>query len=176
MTDWKTIVDQYGGLVWATACRLVGNSADAADCFQETFLEAVKVARREPVRDWAALLRHLATARALDLLRVRCRGRSRTDSLADPAALVSREASPGQQAEAGELADRLRVALAELPPQQAQVFCLSCVDSLTNGQIGERLRITTNAVGVLLHRARQRLRELLEPADARSNSENGGSD
>jgi RNA polymerase sigma-70 factor (ECF subfamily) len=81
MTDWKTIVDQYGGLVWAAAYRLVGNSADAADCFQETFLEAAKLARRDPVRDWAALLRHLTTARALDLLRVRCRGRQIASAL-----------------------------------------------------------------------------------------------
>ena len=126
---------------------------------------------RETVRDWAAPLRHLATARALDLLRARCRGRNRTDLLADPAALESREAGPGQQAEADELADRLRVALAELPPQQAEVFCLSCVDNLTYGEIGERLRLTTNAVGVLLHRARQRLQELLVPVDARSTRE-----
>ncbi len=171
MTDWKTIVDQYGGLVWATACRLLGNSADAADCFQETFLEAVKVARREPVRDWASLLRHLATARALDLLRVRCRRRNRTDP-ADPATLTSREAGPGQQAEAAELADRLCVALTELPPQQAEVFCLSCVEHLTYGEIGARLTLTTGAVGVLLHRARQRLRELLAPVDTKSTPEN----
>ena len=26
MTDWKTIVDQHGQLVWATAWRLLGNS------------------------------------------------------------------------------------------------------------------------------------------------------
>ena len=94
MTDWKTIVDQHGQLVWATAWRLLGNPADALDCFQETFLEAIKVARREPVGDWGALLRHLATARALDLLRVRCRQRSRTEALADPDAVVSREADP----------------------------------------------------------------------------------
>ena len=41
----------------------------------------VKVARRESVRDWPALLRHLATARALDLLRVRCRQRCRSSCL-----------------------------------------------------------------------------------------------
>ena len=35
----------------------------AWDCVQETFLEAVKIDRREPVRNWTALLRHLATAR-----------------------------------------------------------------------------------------------------------------
>jgi RNA polymerase sigma-70 factor, ECF subfamily len=171
VTDWKTIVEQYGGLVWATACRLVGDCADASDCFQETFLEAVKISRREPVRDWSALLRHLATARALDLLRVRCRQRDRTEALADPDALVSREADPGQEAEASELANRLRAALAKLPPDQAAVFCLSCLDELSYREIGERLGMTTNAVGVLLHRARGRLRELLAPVDARAASE-----
>ena len=171
MTDWKTIVDQHGPLVWATVFRLVGNHADASDCLQETFLEAVKVARRESVRDWPALLRHLATARALDLLRVRCRQRSRTDAQADPAALVSRDASPGQEAEADELIDRLRAALAGLPREQAEVFCLNCLDNLSYREIGGRLQLTTNAVGVLLHRARQRLREILEPVDARLTSE-----
>jgi RNA polymerase sigma-70 factor (ECF subfamily) len=162
VTDWKMIVEQYGGLVWATACRLIGNHADASDCFQETFLEAVKVSRKEPVRDWSALLRHLATARSLDLLRVRCRQRDRTEALFDPDAVVSRESDPAQEAEAGELAQRLRAALAQLPAQQAEVFCLSCVDQLSYREIGKRLKLTTNAVGVLLHRARQRLRELLE--------------
>ena len=167
MTDWKTIVDQYGQLVWATVFRLVGNHADASDCFQETFLAAVKVARKEPVREWTASLRHLATARALDLLRVRCRQGNRTDAMADPASLVSRAADPGQEAEADELADRLRAALAQLPRQQAEVFCLSCLDHATYGEIGERLQLTVSAVGVLLHRARRRLRELLEPVDAK---------
>lgn len=166
MTDWKMIVDQHGQLVWATAHRLIGNHADAADCFQDTFLEAVKIARREPVRDWGALLRHLTTVRALDLLRARCRQDRRTDVLADPAAAVSREAGPAEEAVAGELAERLRTALGALPHDQAAVFCLSCLEKLSYREIGERQGLTTNAVGVLLHRARGRLRELLAPVDA----------
>jgi RNA polymerase sigma-70 factor, ECF subfamily len=168
MTDWKTIVDQHSQLVWATVFRLVGNHADASDCLQETFLDAVKAARKEPVRDWSALLRHLATARALDLLRVRCRNRSRTDAMADPALLIGREPGPEQMAEADELAERLRAALVQLPRNQAEVFCLNCLESLTYSEIGERLQMTTSAVGVLLHRARGRLRELLMPVDVKS--------
>jgi RNA polymerase sigma-70 factor, ECF subfamily len=168
VTDWKIIVEQYGGLVWATACRLVGNYADASDCFQETFLEALKVSRKEPIRDWPGLLRHLATARALDLLRVRCRERDRTDALADPAAAIGRDARPDQIAEADELADRLRSALSQLPAQQAEVFCLSCMDRLSYREIGERLRLTTDSVGVLLHRARRQLRESLAPVESKS--------
>ena len=165
------IVEQYGGLVWTTACRLVGNRADASDCFQETFLEAVKISRKEPVRDWSGLLRHLATARSLDLLRVRCRERNRTDSTADPDVALSRESDPTQEAEASELAERLRAALAQLPAQQAGVFCLSCVDQLSYREIGERLKLTSNTVGVLLHRARQRLQDLLARVDATSNED-----
>lgn len=171
MTDWNAIVEQYGGLVWATACRLVGNRADAADCFQETFLAAVKVSRKQTVRDWPILLRHLATARALDVLRARHRRQGRLDSLADPDATVSREAGPPLVAEAADLADRLRTALTQLPPEQAEVFCLSCLEDLSYREIGQRLKVSTNNVGVLLYRARGRLRELLIPVDAGSDSE-----
>ena len=167
MADWKTIVDQYGQLVWSTAYRLVGNDADASDCFQDAFLEAVRIDRKESVRDWTAVLRHLATLRALDLLRARCRRRNRVDAAAEVDLLASPAVGAEQTAEANELAQRLRVALAELPQQQAAVFCLSCLDGLTYGEVGERLGLTTSAVGVLLHRARRRLQELLMLADDR---------
>ena len=71
MTDWDAVVGQNVGVVRRTIHRLIGNDADTWDCVQETFLDAVKIDRREPVRNWPALLRHLATVRALDLLRMR---------------------------------------------------------------------------------------------------------
>ncbi len=172
VTDWKRIVEQHGGLVWATAYRLVGNCEDAADCFQDTFLEAVKISRKEPVGEWSALLRHLATVRAIDLLRVRYRHRDRTDALIGSDGAVSREANPVQEAEASELCERLRAALPHLSQDQAAVFCLSCLENLSYQEIGERLGVTTNAVGVLLHRARHRLRELLVSVDTGTSDKN----
>jgi RNA polymerase sigma-70 factor (ECF subfamily) len=165
VTDWARIVERYGGLVWATAYRLVGNCEDAEDCFQDTFLEAVRVSRREAVGDWSALLRHLATVRAIDLLRVRCRHRKRTDGSTSSENAVSREATPVQEAQATELAERLRTALPHLSQDQAAVFCLSCLENLSYHEIGERLGMTANAVGVLLHRARHRLRDILVSVD-----------
>ncbi|MCK5172149.1 MAG: hypothetical protein KAR47_02090 [Planctomycetes bacterium] len=41
--DWQSIVEEYGSRVWRTAYRLLGNDADASDCFQETFLSAYTV-------------------------------------------------------------------------------------------------------------------------------------
>ncbi len=153
MTDWEAVVGQHVEIVRRTVYRLVGNDADAWDCVQETFLEAVRIDRREPVRDWSALLRHLATARALDLLRMRSRQRCRCSAEADPAQATSREPSPSHQAEASELADRLRAAVGQLPRRQAQVFCLTCFEQMTSDEVGHRLGISPTAARMLLSRA-----------------------
>ncbi|MBN2025038.1 MAG: sigma-70 family RNA polymerase sigma factor [Pirellulales bacterium] len=163
MTDWEAVVGQHVEIVRRTVHRLVGNDADAWDCVQETFLEAVKIERREPVRDWTALLRRLATARALDLLRVRCRQRGRRNTEADPAHAISREPSPSGHAEASELADRLRAAVGRLPRRQAEVFCLTCFEQMTSEVVAQRLGISPTAARMLLSRARRRLQGILEP-------------
>jgi RNA polymerase sigma-70 factor (ECF subfamily) len=161
MTDWQEVVEQHGPLVWRTGYRLLGNHADASDCFQKVFLDALQIARREPVRRWSALLRRLATARALDLMRDRYRRRNRSEPLTAVAQAISQEPLPEQQAEATELTEQLRAALAELPEQQAQVFCHRWLDGLSYEQIAEQLDLDANSVGVLLHRARRRLQQLL---------------
>lgn len=163
MTDWEAVVSQHVGIVRHTVYRLVGNHADAWDCIQETFLEAVKIDRREPVRNWPALLRHLATARALDLLRARYRQRDRQSPDADPGQAISREPNPSCHAEASELADRLRVAVGRLPRRQAEVFCLSCFEQMTSEEVAEQVGISPTAARMLLCRARRRLERLLEP-------------
>ncbi len=159
MTDWSELVREHGPLVWRTAYRLLGHHADAADCFQETFADALRLSRRAPVIHWPPLLRRLAAARALDRLRRRYRDHART-ALED---LETAAADPGPlaQAQGAELAERLRQALTQLSPREAEVFCLRCIDELSYGDIAEQLGITVNAVGVLLHRARERLRGLL---------------
>jgi len=64
--DWQMIVKKHGPAVWQTAYRLLGNHTDAADCFQETFVSALKVSRKQRVRNFSALLVRLATMRAID--------------------------------------------------------------------------------------------------------------
>ena len=163
MTDWDAVVGQHVEIVQRTIHRLVGNDADAWDCIQETFIEAVKIDRREAVRNWSALLRHLATARALDLLRKRCRQQNRHCPEADLAEAASREPNPSSRAEASELAERLRAAVGQLPRRQAEVFCLSYFEQMTSEEVAQRLRVSPTATRMLLCRARGRLQRLLEP-------------
>lgn len=161
MPDWDRILRTHGRMVWATAYRLLGHADDAEECMQDAFLSAVELARRQRIRNWPAVLRHLATSRALDRLRARSRQSEPARDCAELDALSSRQARPDEQAQASELASRLRGALAELPPRHAEVFVLRFVEQMSYKEIGQSLALTTNAVGVLLHEARERLRELL---------------
>ena len=163
MIDWDGIVSRDGPAVWRTVYRLVGNRADAEDCFQETFLSALELFRRQTVHHPHALLQRLATARALDRLRRRYRRNRREGGAAEWEDLAASGPLPPELAQASELSDRLREALAALPPKQAQAFCLFHLDGWDYQQIADHLHGTVNAVGVLLHRARRRLRELLAP-------------
>ena len=162
MVDWKAIVDRDGPAVWRTAYRLLGNRADAEDCFQETFLAALELSRRERIEHPRAVLQRLATARAFDRLRRRYR-RARDEARADWDAVAARDPRPPELAEAAELSERLREALAALPGQQAEVFCLHCLEGWSYSEIVGRIGSSTGAVGVALHRARSRLRKLLGP-------------
>jgi RNA polymerase sigma-70 factor (ECF subfamily) len=165
MQDWDGIVAREGPSVWRIAYRLLGNRADADECFQETFLSALKLAGREPLRDARAVLHRLAMTRAMDRLRQRYRQRSRemtTEWDDEPAG----DASPAQCAEAAELSERLRNALAELPVKQAEAFCLFNLEGWTYQEIGAQLNVSIDNVGVLLHRARAKLRQRLSQVGA----------
>ncbi len=163
MIDWDRIVEQDGPAVWRICWRLLCNRADAEEAFQETFIAAVELSRRQPLATPRAVLQHLATARAIDKLRARQRRRNRQDNVDDER--LNEERAPGvaplQIAEAGELSAALRSALTELPPKQAECFTLHAIEGWSYQEIGERMGISIDHVGVLIHRARGKLKKSL---------------
>ena len=144
-------------MAFAAAWRVLGHAGDAEDAVQEALLDAFHLHRSQHVASWGALLRRLATCRALDLLRKRRPAEPLSPQAAGPAA-----AEPPAVAVASELAQRLRAALLQLDPREAEVFSLRYFGELTNEEIAAELKMTTGAVGVALHKARIRLKELLE--------------
>lgn len=162
MTDWPNIIAWHGPLVWHTARRLLQNEADASDCFQKVFLNAVEWDRKEPIENWPAVLRTLATSRAIEMLRSRIRDRNRMEAL--PEAIIDRNlAEPASKLLADELAGQLRTAITQLPEQQATLFCLVHLEGMSNIEAANLLGISANHAGVLLSRARTALRETLQP-------------
>jgi RNA polymerase sigma-70 factor, ECF subfamily len=160
MPDWQEILSRDGRAVWQTAYRILGNRADADECFQEAFLAALEFSRRKEVQHWRALLLRLVTARAVDRLRRR-RRQAACQQAADWDSLPDRAPTPPQIAEDAELSERLRTVLGRLPSKQAEAFCLHCLEGWSYQEVAKQLAVSLDSVGVLLHRARKRLRQLL---------------
>ena len=137
MVDWNQIVSKYGPLVFGTAWRILGNAADAEDVTQDVFLQAYQTAQNVVVRSWPAMLRRLASCRALDRLRVR-KNIVNLHNLDMP----TLGGGPEENAVGNELAERLRLALLELPRQEAAAFCLRYFEDLSYDEIAKALNTT----------------------------------
>ena len=46
-------------------------------------------------------------------------------------------------------------------PSKARLFWLRCIEQLSYAEIGQQLKLDANTVGVLVHRARMHLRQVL---------------
>lgn len=161
MDEWDKVHERYGSLVWATVYRILGDHARALDCCQDVFAEVLDRSQARQVRDWAAFLKWLATRRAIDCLRRHRAENGRFEHGGDIGEVSALALPPDARANLRELEARVKRELTRLPPQQAEAFWLLSVEQMSYGEIGEQLGVEANHVGVLVHRARQRLRELL---------------
>jgi RNA polymerase sigma-70 factor (ECF subfamily) len=161
MDDWNTLVREHWAAIFGIAWRVLGHAQDAEDVVQEVFAQASRRSNGRPIVSWAALLRRMATCRAMDALR-----RRRITTPLDRVELAIAKDDPPAIAARRELEARLRAALAELPPRDAEVFCLRYFEELSYREIAETLGISATAASTALYQARLRLEELLtEPEE-----------
>lgn len=162
----EQLAERHGWMVFATAHRVLGNPEDAEDVLQEVFLKLLtsRNGRRgaDAVRDWGAYLRVTASRCAVDLLRRRSRWKKDGPELPEDAPAPA-DQNPRQSAIRRQKAAILRRAVASLPKREARIFALRYFEDLSYEQIAEQTGRTVSSVGVILHRARKRLREILEP-------------
>ncbi|MHC2018011.1 RNA polymerase sigma factor [Methylobacterium sp. CM6247] len=145
--------------------RLLGNSADAADAHQETYLRMLAALSRTSVENPSAFLFQVANNVAL-----RMRNRQRLEgtlfhsvSDAEMSEIVDAYALPERQVMARQELRRLAADIDALPPRCREVFLLVRIDGHSNGEVATRLGISRNMVEkhlikALLH-CRSRSRE-----------------
>lgn len=153
------LYDRFAPLLLAITRRILGNSSDAEEVLQESFLQAWNQAdrydsARSSVSTWLVML---ARSRALDRLRQR-QSRERVAAAAD--------AEPKAPDASGRLDEnvlirerrnRIRQALAGLPQEQKQVLELSFYEGLSQTEIAER---TATPLGTVKTRALLAMKKL----------------
>lgn len=156
----ETLFQAHHGRVFRTAQRITGNAADAEDVLQSVFLRLVKSQSGYDLsRNPEAYLSRAAINASLDLLR--SRNRSRTVALDEVGAesLAGRFRSPEAVHADRELHALVRQAVARLGKTAGEMFVLRYYEGLENKEISTLLQTSPLVVGVVLHRARTKLRK-----------------
>lgn len=166
--DIETLYDQYGGVAFAFAYRLLGERGIAEDVVQEAFLNiwrqgATYDAARGSARTWVLTIVH---HRAIDQIRsARARNRADTEiTVALP--LPAPEDTWATVAETLET-ERVRNAMARLPPEQRQVVDLIYFGGMTHQQVADRVGVPLGTVKGRLRLALEKLRALLRAPQPR---------
>ena len=160
MSEIEEIVATHADIVWKIAMRLLGNEEDAKECYQQTFLDAMRI-RQQSVRSWRSTLCTLATRRAMDQLRQRYKQRK---FFAPTEMEPQTDDPPDRQSMYEELREHIRSALATLPEQQAEAFWLRHIEQQSQDEIARHLDIRSGHVRVLVHRAIKKLQLSLSPS------------
>src|SRR5436190_219942 len=155
MDEWPEVYERYSSLVWATVYRILVNHAESLDCCQDVFTEVLSRPPKQPVRNWPAFLKWLATRRAIDWLRRRKVDAARIHTNGEVSVVPATAFGADEALISAELTDRLKQELSRLPEQQAEAFWLHSIEELSYEEVAAVLGVETNHVGVLIHRARQ---------------------
>lgn len=146
--------------VFRTAHRITGSAADAEDVLQTIFLRLVRSQEGHDLAlNPAAYLSRAAVNASLDL--IRSRDRTKLVGLEDAAAAAVESTSKNPEAQHvdRELQTLIRQAVARLGSTASEMFVLRYYEGYENHEIAKLLGTSHVVVGVVLHRARTKLRK-----------------
>jgi len=158
----ESLFREHYNQVFRTAYRITGSAVDAEDVLQTVFLRLV---RRKGEIDLSpspgSYLYRAAINASLDVVR----SRGRTDSVpldeVGPELIANPRSSPEAQHADRELRGLIGQAIARLGPKAAEIFVLRYLEGYDNREIAQMIGTSQMVVGVLLHRARARVRKEL---------------
>ena len=156
----ETLFRNHHDRVFRTAHRITGSPADAEDVLQTVFLRLVKGHEEYDLSENpAAFLSRAAINASLDLMRSRTRARLVEPGDVELERLESRWQNPEAEHADRELQTLIRQAVAGLGKTAGEMFVLRYYEGYDNQEIAKMLDTSQMVVGVVLHRARTRLRK-----------------
>jgi RNA polymerase sigma-70 factor (ECF subfamily) len=154
--EFENIFREHSGLVFETACSITGKGEDAEDVVQTIFLRLLRRGiPSEFQKNPRAYLYRAAINQALNIIRTRRR---------HPTTDLEQIGIPAvhPDADSEEVIHRkLYEAIAELPPQSAEIVILRYMHDYTDVDIAKLLGKSRVTIAVRLHRARGQLKQIL---------------
>ncbi|MCZ2342013.1 MAG: RNA polymerase sigma factor [Bacteroidales bacterium] len=145
----------------STLVYLLGNRDDALDATQEAFLKCWRNRESVPdIQNLRAWIFRVAMNHARDVRRSAWSRRVKP-LVGEEQMFMTHDPVPGQQLEDRETLDRLRVAIAELRPEEQEVFLLRQNGELTYEQIAEVRQAPVGTVKTQMRSALMKLRKVM---------------
>jgi RNA polymerase sigma-70 factor, ECF subfamily len=157
--DFRLLVHRHQQSIFRFASELLGNREEAQDVTQDAFLAAfVNLSGYDSSRAaFSTWLFTIARNRCLNVLKQR-----RPIALEQPHALA--DVTSADPIVRQELSQQLDRALAALPVEQRSAFILAEIEEVPYAEIARIERTSLGTVKSRIHRAKQRLQSLLDPA------------
>jgi RNA polymerase sigma-70 factor (ECF subfamily) len=159
-SELETLFQAHNGRIFRTAQRITGSAADAEDVLKTVFLRLIK---GQDDYDWSqnpeAYLSRAAINASLDLLRSRTRSRAVALDDAEVDSLAGNLMSPEAEHADRELHTLVRQAVSRLGKTAGEMFVLRYYEGFDNKEIAALLNTSPLVVGVVLHRARTKMRK-----------------
>ncbi len=163
MTDadtFEAFVRRYQDMVFATAVRLLSNSAEAEDVAQTVFLRAFQrfdqIGSSPAAAGWLKTVTTNACLNYLSRYRARWRFFSELEEQVD-----AEDAAPALETERADLREHLERALRQLPDHQRVPLVLFHFENVGYRDIADALGVSLGKVKTDIHRGREALRKLL---------------
>ncbi len=158
--DLAALMQRFEGPLRQYAARILGDQERARDVVQETFLELERSDRRETDSHPVKWLFTVCRNRALNVCRKERRLLFLEDNVVEDRAAA--DPSPSAQLEKREASEFLQRIIATLPLRQQEILQLKFQGGLSYAEIAEVTRLSVSNVGVIIHNALRRLRQLHE--------------
>ena len=173
-TAFEELVTRYQTRLLTVLRHLVGSPEQAEDLAQEVFLRVYRARKSyQPGAKFATWLYTIANHVAANALRSRSRRHEVTLQPRDSGPLGARpldtlaQASssqmPARQLDKLEMREIVRMSLDALNERQRMAILLSKFEGMSYGDIAEVMELSPQAIRSLLSRARENLREVLQP-------------
>lgn len=147
------LIAKYQTMVYRTAWRMLGDSAEAEDISQEVFLKLhSRLAEFEQQPNPSGWLYRVTVNQSLDRIR-------RRKPQSEPEDLVSNAISPEASAIRQQQLDRLASLLQRLSPQERAALVLRDLEGLNGREVGEILNVSEETVRSAIFRAKEKLRQ-----------------